>query len=82
MVWEDGFEPPASWIQTRHSGQTELLPDGGRPGRFRTVDLTIIGRVLCQLSYRSEVGGPDENRTRTPLVDNQVLYRRLSYRAR
>ena len=27
MVWVAGFEPAASWIRTRHSGQTELHPD-------------------------------------------------------
>lgn len=45
VVWEAGFEPAASWFQTRDSGQAELLPDGGDPDGIRTRNREIESLV-------------------------------------
>lgn len=49
MVWVAGFEPAASWIRTRHSGQTELHPEN-----CELVETTGIEPATCDLrSHRS-----------------------------
>jgi hypothetical protein len=48
-VWVSGFEPPASWIQTRHSDQAELHPGSS----YRSFG---YGRNLSRLRRRVNSG--------------------------
>jgi hypothetical protein len=59
MVGWGRVELPTYGLKARYSTQLSYQPDYGDDTWIRTKDLSIIGRVLYQLSYAVKNGGAD-----------------------
>lgn len=74
IVGATGFEPAASWSQTRRSAQTELHPKKGSRGRGSRTHRLLRPKQAAHQRTLAPIGTAPGIRTPIPMVRNHVLY--------